>query len=76
MSCIFCLPPNIPTRLLAVLVVAQLGITDVQIGLTSLEEVFLTIARKAEVEAAAGETVTVDLQDGGSLEVRGRGRRG
>ncbi|EFN57675.1 hypothetical protein CHLNCDRAFT_57211 [Chlorella variabilis] len=47
----------------------KLGITDVPIGLTSLEEVFLTIARKAEVEAAAGDTVVVELQDGGSLEV-------
>ncbi len=48
----------------------QLGVTDVQIGLTSLEEVFLRIARMAEVEAAAGDTTTVELDDGGSLEVR------
>lgn len=34
---------------------AQLGVSDVQISLTSLEEVFLTIARKAELEAAAAE---------------------
>ncbi|KAL4859820.1 ABC transporter A family member 2 [Chlorella vulgaris] len=47
----------------------QLGVTDVQIGLTSLEEVFLRIARMAEVEAAAGDTTTVELDDGGSLEV-------
>lgn len=33
----------------------QLGVSDVQISLTSLEEVFLTIARKAELEAAAAE---------------------
>jgi hypothetical protein len=45
-------------------------VTDVQIGLTSLEEVFLRIARMAEVEAAAGDTTTVELDDGGSLEVR------
>ncbi|PSC73682.1 ABC transporter A family member 2 [Micractinium conductrix] len=51
----------------------QLGITDVQICLTSLEEVFLAIARQAEVEAAVAEgreDVTVELEGGaGSLEV-------
>ncbi|KFM23420.1 ABC transporter A family member 2 [Auxenochlorella protothecoides] len=46
---------------------SELGITDVQIALTSLEEVFLTIARKAEMEAAEAEgrgSVEVHLDDG------------
>ncbi|GAB4824042.1 hypothetical protein N2152v2_011088 [Parachlorella kessleri] len=51
----------------------QLGVTDVQISLTSLEEVFLNIARKvAELEAAAAEgrsSVQVQLDDGQALEV-------
>lgn len=49
-----------------------LGVTDVQLSLTSLEEVFLNIARKAEMEAAAssgsGEVVHV-LDDGGRLRI-------
>lgn len=52
--------------------------TDVQIGLTSLEEVFLTIARKAEMEAAAAQgrhTVHWLLEDGRQLEVRRAGGR-
>jgi hypothetical protein len=52
---------------------AQLGVTDVQLSLTSLEEVFLTIARKAEIEAAAAtgkQHVTADLPDDlGTIEV-------
>jgi hypothetical protein len=46
-------------------------VTDLQISLTSLEEVFLSIARRAEVEAAAGETAAVELPDGGTVEVGG-----
>lgn len=51
---------------------SELGITDTQISLTSLEEVFLSIARKAEMEVAAAEgrkPVTVDLGEGRTLEV-------
>lgn len=50
----------------------ELGVTDVQIGLASLEEVFLSIARKAEVDAAAAEgrrAVEILLPDGHRLEV-------
>lgn len=46
---------------------STLGITDVQLSLTSLEEVFLTVAKKAELEAAqaGGNTlVTVPLPGG------------
>ncbi|KAL0019978.1 hypothetical protein WJX79_005180 [Trebouxia sp. C0005] len=51
---------------------AELGVTDLNIGLTTLEEVFLTIARKAEVEAAAQEgrsSETVYLPGGALLKV-------
>ncbi|KAL3145244.1 hypothetical protein ABBQ32_000989 [Trebouxia sp. C0010 RCD-2024] len=50
----------------------ELGVADININLTSLEEVFLTIARKAEVEAAALEgrsTETIHLLDGAVLKV-------
>ncbi len=50
---------------------AELGVADVQASLTSLEEVFLLIARRAEVEAAAAEGragVPVELPDGSTLE--------
>ena len=49
----------------------RLGITDIQIHMTSLEEVFLNIAKKAEIEASkAGEcTEDVLLEDGSILEV-------
>ena len=50
----------------------DLGINDIQISLTSLEEVFLSIARKAELEAAAAEgrnVVEVLIEDGSLLEV-------
>ena len=49
-----------------------LGVTDIQLSLTSLEEVFLAIARKAEVEYAAasgGITATVTTDAGVLLEV-------
>ena len=49
-----------------------LGVADVQISLTSLEEVFLTIAREAEREAAelAGDSQhTTFLDDGTKLKV-------
>lgn len=38
-------------------------IADIQLGLTSLEEVFLNIARQAEMESAAaeGKLVTLNL---------------
>lgn len=50
----------------------RLGITDIQISLTSLEEVFLNIAKQAEIEAALAEgrdVVTITLEDGAVLEV-------
>jgi hypothetical protein len=44
----------------------QLGVTDLQMGLTTLEEVFLTITKQADLENAAAEgrveTLTVDGQ--------------
>ncbi|XP_050225584.1 ABC transporter A family member 2 [Mercurialis annua] len=40
---------------------AQFGIADIQIGLTTLEEVFLNIARQAELESAAAEGRLVPL---------------
>ncbi|KAI8468323.1 MAG: hypothetical protein J3K34DRAFT_523031 [Monoraphidium minutum] len=51
---------------------ATMGVSDVQLSLTSLEEVFLTIARKAELaaaEAMGNSTVEVPLPDGGVLHV-------
>jgi len=50
----------------------EIGVSDVQLSLTSLEEVFLTIARKAELAAAqaTGNTsVEVPLPDGGVLQI-------
>lgn len=55
-----------------------LGITDVQLSLTSLEEVFLTIARKAAIEAArtsgtadkSDHTSEVQLPDGSTVKVQ------
>uniref|UniRef100_A0A383W084 ABC transporter domain-containing protein n=1 Tax=Tetradesmus obliquus TaxID=3088 RepID=A0A383W084_TETOB len=46
----------------------QLGVCDVQCSLASLEEVFLTIAKRAELEAAAqagNSLVPVEAPDGG-----------
>lgn len=45
----------------------------VQVSLTSLEEVFLAIARRAEQQHAIASgkgSVTIHLDDGGALEVR------
>lgn len=49
----------------------EFGISDIQLGLATLEEVFLNIARKAELESAAvdGTMVTLDLTSGSSVEV-------
>ena len=70
-----CLPPCLPACPSAAcpLPRLQMGVTDVQISLTTLDEVFLRIARQAELEAAAAEgrtLVTAELEDGGSLQVQ------
>ena len=48
----------------------KLGIADVQISLTTLDEVFLNIAKQAELESAAdeGRFETVHLSDGVSIQ--------
>lgn len=49
----------------------EFGITDIQLGLATLEEVFLNIARQAELESAAidGTMVTLSLTSGASVQV-------
>ncbi|KAK2995142.1 hypothetical protein RJ640_010569 [Escallonia rubra] len=49
----------------------EFGIADIQLGLTTLEEVFLNIAKKAELESAAaeGRFVTLTLSSGASVEI-------
>ncbi|KAJ8563227.1 hypothetical protein K7X08_031679 [Anisodus acutangulus] len=49
----------------------EFGILNIQIGLTTLEEVFLNIARKAELEVAASEETikTLILPSGTTLQV-------
>uniref|UniRef100_A0A1J3GNC3 ABC transporter A family member 2 n=1 Tax=Noccaea caerulescens TaxID=107243 RepID=A0A1J3GNC3_NOCCA len=49
----------------------EFGISDIQLGLATLEEVFLNIARKAELESAAvdGTMVTLELTTGSSVEI-------
>ncbi|GBF93217.1 ABC transporter A family member [Raphidocelis subcapitata] len=50
----------------------EIGASDIQVSLTSLEEVFLTIARKAELAAAQAQgasSIEVPLPDGGALRV-------
>eukprot|EP00253_Pinus_taeda_P023624 PITA_23624 len=49
----------------------ELGITDIQLSLATLEEVFLNIARQAEVETAAtdGSFTTLNLRSGTSIQV-------
>lgn len=47
-----------------------MGITDVQLSMTSLEEVFLNIAKSAELEEAkGGAPVDVVLPDGTTIKV-------
>ena len=50
---------------------AEFGISDIQLGLTTLEEVFLNIAKQAELESAAAEgtLVTLTLTSGESVQV-------
>lgn len=50
----------------------EFGISDIQIGLTTLEEVFLNIARKAELEdaAAEGSSVALTLESGVTIQVK------
>ncbi|MQM10037.1 hypothetical protein Taro_042924 [Colocasia esculenta] len=47
------------------------GIADIQLGLTTLEEVFLNIAKHAELEnaSAEGSLVTLNLSTGTSIQV-------
>jgi len=49
----------------------ELGISDIQLGLTTLEEVFLNIAKQAEIEssAAEGRLVALSLSSGASIQV-------
>lgn len=50
----------------------EFGIADIQLGLATLEEVFLNIARQAELESATAEQrlVTLSLTSGDSLQVK------
>lgn len=48
----------------------EFGISDIQLGLTTLEEVFLNIARQAELEdVAEGSSATLTLNTGLSLQI-------
>ncbi|XP_028102331.1 ABC transporter A family member 2-like isoform X2 [Camellia sinensis] len=49
----------------------EFGIADIQLGLTTLEEVFLNIARQAELESAAaeGSLATLTLTSGNSVQI-------
>ena len=49
----------------------EFGISDIQIGLTTLDEVFLNIAKRAELESAAaeGRLITLTLTSGASFQV-------
>ena len=51
----------------------EFGISDIQLGLTTLEEVFLNIARQAELESAAaeGRLATLTLTSGAIVSVSG-----
>ena len=51
----------------------EFGISDIQLGLTTLEEVFLNIAKQAELESAAaeGRMETLTLTSGASVQVSG-----
>lgn len=50
---------------------SEFGIADVQLGLTTLEEVFLNIAKQAELESAAaeGRFTTLSLPSGTSVQI-------
>lgn len=50
----------------------ELGVTDVQLSLSTLEEVFLAIARQAELETAQaeGRYDKITLADGTALQVQ------
>ncbi|ESW10199.1 hypothetical protein PHAVU_009G189400 [Phaseolus vulgaris] len=49
----------------------EFGISDIQLGLTTLEEVFLNIARQAELEnaTAEGRLITLTLTSGESVQI-------
>ncbi|GFZ07755.1 ATP-binding cassette A2 [Actinidia rufa] len=49
----------------------EFGISDIQLGLTTLEEVFLNIAKQAELESAAaeGSLATLTLTSGTSVQI-------
>jgi len=47
----------------------ELGVTDLHVALTSLEEVFLSIARQAEIENDGSGSRQVELDDGTLLQV-------
>ncbi|KAB2055398.1 hypothetical protein E1A91_A11G036400v1 [Gossypium mustelinum] len=49
----------------------EFGIADIQLGLATLEEVFLNIARQAELESAAaeGRLVTLTITSGASVQI-------
>ncbi|CAL5444802.1 unnamed protein product [Camellia sinensis] len=49
----------------------EFGIADIQLGLTTLEEVFLNIANQAELESAAaeGNLATLTLTSGNSVQI-------
>ncbi|CAK9158689.1 unnamed protein product [Ilex paraguariensis] len=49
----------------------EFGIADIQLGLTTLEEVFLNIARRAELESAAaeGSLTTLTLDSGTTVQI-------
>ncbi|KAL9255618.1 ABC transporter A family member 2-like protein [Drosera capensis] len=52
----------------------ELGISDIQLGLTTLEEVFLNIAKQAELETATaeGRTTTITLSSGTLIPIGAR----
>ncbi|KAJ6374148.1 hypothetical protein OIU78_029785 [Salix suchowensis] len=49
----------------------EFNVSDIQLGLATLEEVFLNIAKQAELEnaAAEGKMVTLDLTSGKSVQI-------
>ncbi|KAF9667756.1 hypothetical protein SADUNF_Sadunf15G0056500 [Salix dunnii] len=50
---------------------SEFNVSDIQLGLATLEEVFLNIAKQAELEnaAAEGKMVTLDLTSGKSVQI-------